>query len=150
MVIMLDYKQKVLSSVGCAVCSVAFLLIEVFSIAIGVAFKDDCPAENRLPGFLVIFGIVSVTRQFLPLYDPIKRLFEGFIVLWFILENSWLYHSFKPSLTNSSQTSHCNEILYFFTFWVICMTWLGIFVVIILPVCLLCGIIIRKVKNTSV
>ena len=100
----------------------------------GAKYKDECPAEDKIPIYLIVAGAVGAFRNLISLgrrakqsdnqdeeeqskNRPLESILDCFLFVWFICGNVWIYKNYKPSF-DDSQSDYCNQTLYMFAFWV--------------------------------
>ncbi|CAH3021083.1 unnamed protein product, partial [Porites evermanni] len=111
-------------------CLVTFPL-QIAMIVMGAKYKDDCPAENMIPIYLIVAGSaglfsiccaggVRCTSQEddQQTVNPLSGLIQLFLFAWFIAGNVWIYSNYEPNYTDPSSPDFCNKTLYLFAFWV--------------------------------
>ena len=122
------YTHTFLPTVGCTVMIGVTIVIPVFMIIVGSVKMNDCPAQPSIPVYLVVGGVLGVTKPVLgvqgrlrrPLTDeegvdvpdaPIpwhRRIEFGgsinfFLTVWFVLGE---YFVFSSSSSNSNSNSN--------------------------------------------
>jgi hypothetical protein len=110
---------------------------------LGAKYKDDCPAEDYIPIYLIVAGAVLIVRNFSsmcsrasdrnddndgeddknPVHKCCDSILDLFTFCWFITGNYWIYHIYEPSY-NSTDDDYCNKTLYLFAFWITTSTYI--------------------------
>ena len=80
------------------------------------AFQDNEKAERR-PGRTV--------------FQAIGLIANVFQMVWIIIGSFWVYSKYEPSY-NQTNSDYCEKTVYLFTFWVITITHIGLFVTLLI------------------
>ena len=111
----------------------------------GVGGLNECPAEKKIPIYLLVGGITMLVV--LPL-TVIMKLFQScvnkdgplgilfkcydglfmnclaiFFLVWFICGNVWVYSTRDVEFSNKTSPIYCDELTYRFAYWVIIATY---------------------------
>ncbi|XP_070552905.1 transmembrane protein 272-like [Ptychodera flava] len=145
-------KDKISGSVVASIASLVVagisLSVLIAMIVIGAIYKDQCPAQPNIPIFLIVGGTVTIVSFFLMIYTGHKRrrgmkkdydrakcwcgLIGAFLVVWFIAGNVWIYGTrYKPSYTEPNPFIYCHKGLYLFSFHLLNVTYILIFVILL-------------------
>ncbi|MPC19623.1 uncharacterized protein LOC123507468 [Portunus trituberculatus] len=153
-------------TVGCTVMIGVTIVIPVFMIILGSLKMNDCPAQPYIPIYLVVGGVLGVTKPVLgvqgrlhrPLTDEEgadlqdasvpwhRRLeFSGsinfFLSAWFIMGCVWVYRIYEPDYSNKGASNYCDQILYQFAFWLVT----SVYIIVGLLISCVCGLSIATV-----
>ena len=111
----------------------------------GAKYKDDCPAEDKIPIYLIVMGAVLIFRNLSSLCSKMcsndddagddqdnksapqkccDSILDLFMFCWFISGNYWIYHIYEPSYSKSDD--YCNKTLYLFSFWLMTASYIFI------------------------
>ncbi|XP_023230421.1 uncharacterized protein LOC111630539 [Centruroides sculpturatus] len=103
------------------------------TILLGVTYLTECPAQNKVPIFLIIGGIglfietiLFATNRFIENFKKRKTYLKIplitlliFLLSWFILGCVWVYKMYPPVYDDKYDKQYCNKKLYLFTLWMI-------------------------------
>lgn len=127
-------------------------IIPIAEIAIGAVYLHECSVQEKIPIYLIVMGVFTLTLNILSCLpctqDPkdgseslLSRgctvwnsLVSTFLFCWFITGNVWIYSVYEPSyIKNGTDPSlYCNKTLYLFAFWTTTLVYilLGVFLLI--------------------
>ena len=118
-----------------------FDLMGILIFFSGAKYKNDCPAEDKIPIYLIVAGAVGVFRNLISLGQrakqsdnqdeeeekrkrPVESILDCFLFVWFICGNVWIYQNYRHVSFERGDTNYCNETLYHFAFWITTSTYI--------------------------
>ncbi|XP_060078454.1 transmembrane protein 272-like [Ylistrum balloti] len=131
------------------ICIGLSLAIPITEIVIGASFIHDCPAQRLIPIYLVVAGVFGTLKgigligqnvkarkdksnetgdeEKKSTTNPFDSIVNMFLFAWFICGNVWVY-GLKDQWVSSPSTAgnYCHPTLYYFSFWVITLTYIMI------------------------
>lgn len=130
-----------LSTVAYTIVIAIGMAIPVTMIIIGVLFKDECPAETKIPIYLIVAGSTETTKTIFKIISrcsksqekrekdqtkphPLNTLIGLFNFIWFICGNVWVYGTTDYNTDDPKTNNYCNATLYWFSFWLITSTYI--------------------------
>ncbi|XP_055895235.1 transmembrane protein 272-like [Biomphalaria glabrata] len=135
------------------------MVIPISMIVIGAIFKDDCPAEQMIPIYLIVAGCFHVVGEILSIIQFCRKTPEDteaqekytnhitctistlncFNLSWFIAGCVFIYRAKEyVQFTDKNAPNFCHEILYMFAFWITNSSFVIVGVVICFAGCIGC------------
>lgn len=147
-------------SKACAVPVMAcFSGLYLAMLVIGVIYLDDCRVNDKIPIWLIVFGVFGwlklmlENRNWIPIgrcrnqteeemeKSPLNKIvgvLNFFLFAWFITGNVWVFEQYGyVNYENTTALNYCNQTAYLFAFWV--MVALYIVIAIVIGLTCLCG-----------
>uniref|UniRef100_A0A3Q2Q6C8 Uncharacterized protein n=1 Tax=Fundulus heteroclitus TaxID=8078 RepID=A0A3Q2Q6C8_FUNHE len=138
-------------------CSMLFNFITpILQISVGAVYLDECPIQEKIPIFLITFGVIQLVLNFTTCLsckdsknDTLLKLRQGctvlksittlFLFCWFIAGNVWVYSVYQPSYSKNATdvSSYCNKTLYLVALWTVTAVYiiLGLILLLLLIGC---------------
>ncbi|XP_076360063.1 transmembrane protein 272-like [Tachypleus tridentatus] len=132
-----DFLRKVivliLGTLGCTVVIGITVVIPFSMIIIGSSYINACPAEAKIPIYLIVAGGFGVLKNVLNFWSRCRRTEEEeqlkqnpqdtilncFLFAWFIAGCVWIYKIYEPEYDDVSSPYYCNRTVYLFAFWLV-------------------------------
>lgn len=105
------------------------VFLPILQIAVGVTYRNDCPANISIPLWLIIQGIfmifLVVSIVFFKYYDCslMTSVIVVFLISWLIRGSIWVYRSNGDISFDPQQNIYCNRICYNVAFWSVTSIW---------------------------
>ncbi|XP_071950285.1 transmembrane protein 272-like isoform X2 [Antedon mediterranea] len=131
-----------LNTLCCTIMMALILAVPITMIVIGAVYKDDCPAQDKIPIYLIVGGAFTIAKNLMDLCSRWSKrrtedgednqmskqgacssLFGCFLFAWFIAGNVWIYGT-DPNTDNVNALNYCNGTLYYFSFWLLNSTYI--------------------------
>jgi len=127
--------STVLFLVLLGLCSFVPLLM----VIIGSIYAHDCPAQNFIPIYLIVGGVVGLVKIFSSLYyrwkywkkgnprpetmnpSPLDGLLNLFLLGWFIAGCVIVFGIYTPEFNDNLAANYCHYVVYWFAFIVLVM-----------------------------
>ncbi|KAK3100334.1 hypothetical protein FSP39_018298, partial [Pinctada imbricata] len=143
--------------------------------SLGAKYLDDCPAERKIPIYLIVAGVFSFVSLIISMANncskkkkkddeqedektskkpsvltSIDSLINLFLTIWFILGNVWVYSTYDDFVREpTTSQNYCDPTLYYFAFWIITLTYILIGVAIIFCCTFFCVTICCVAKKAA-
>ena len=146
----------ILASVGWMIILSVTSLLPVVALVLGLTNKDNCQQEPNIPMYLIVFGVMGICQCCILTagvvlkkpciqcvgerswrkFDHWRRIVSccamACLFIWFICGNVWVYRNYDGYYDNQSKnyykfTLDCDKVVYLFAFWLICVTYLVVF-----------------------
>ncbi|RNA24029.1 hypothetical protein BpHYR1_004358 [Brachionus plicatilis] len=119
-----DGTKKLSSILGPIFIFGFFLFLPILQIAVGTKYKNECPANNSIPFWLIIQGIfiifLDISIVFFKYYDCSMIPNCGilmFLVSWLIRGSIWVYGYRGDFSFDPQENSYCNRNCFSVAFW---------------------------------
>ncbi|XP_038066149.1 uncharacterized protein LOC119736195 [Patiria miniata] len=146
-----------------ALCTILITLwptIPVSMVVMGAVFIHDCPLEPKIPIYLLVTGacyfprtLLDVVVRFCRPRHPedekstmcrvtvaLRRVQLFFLFVFMIVGNVWVYRNYSPS-EDPDSVDYCYGPLYYFTFWLMTVTYIviasGCLCMVVMTLCLI-------------
>uniref|UniRef100_A0A3Q2DVA0 Si:dkey-19b23.12 n=1 Tax=Cyprinodon variegatus TaxID=28743 RepID=A0A3Q2DVA0_CYPVA len=150
-----DSTKKSPAATGCS--KAVICIIPIAEIAIGAIYLHECPAQEKIPIYLIVMGVFSLTLNLLTCLpcvsnsesDGPTKLSRGFTVwnslvstflfAWFITGNVWIYSIYQPNYSKNSTDlgAYCDKTLYLFAFWITTLVYILVGLFLLTGCCVL-------------
>ncbi|RNA04446.1 hypothetical protein BpHYR1_036489 [Brachionus plicatilis] len=127
-----------LSKILISILFFGFLIImPILQIAIGIAYRNDCPANISIPLWLIVEGIFAlllvISILFFKYFDCslMTSVLGVFLISWLIRGSIWIYGSKSViSFDSEDDRYYCNPVCFNVAFWSITSIWflIGFFI----------------------
>lgn len=154
------------STLGVLLFIIAFAT-PIAMVAVGFFTLKKCPLQDKIPLWLVIFGIsvtiMSTVQLSIKIYVNTRRrlkaneekginvfnfFFSIFIISWFLAGNTWVYQTFSiKKFDTNDDTNYCDQICYLVAFWIITSIW--IIICLLCSLCCFCCFIVLLIKRRN-
>ncbi|XP_078323497.1 transmembrane protein 272-like isoform X1 [Crassostrea virginica] len=133
----------IMGTLGCTICLGIILAIPISMIVMGGVYYNDCPAEWRIPLYLIVGGSVGIIKNFSSLCQKVKNdrdnaedenvkttkvdsLLNCFLLAWFIFGNVIIYRTYGEFTPDKgvNPERYCNQTLYDYAFWLTTATYI--------------------------
>nr|XP_057903472.1 transmembrane protein 272-like isoform X2 [Doryrhamphus excisus]XP_057903473.1 transmembrane protein 272-like isoform X2 [Doryrhamphus excisus] len=131
------------------VVNIIWWMLMIAGIGLGATHVDLCPAQPRIPVYLMVLGVASLLALSATYCRCIweggvmsaatwlcMTLLHFFTFCWFIAGTHWIYTMYPPNYT-PGEAEYCHKTTYQFAFVVTTLLWGGISITLFCGACLL-------------
>ncbi|KAJ8401729.1 hypothetical protein AAFF_G00377000 [Aldrovandia affinis] len=111
------------------------IAIPISQIVLGAIYLDKCPVEPRIPIYLVVSGVFTISLLLMSCLPCARKREDGekntlssictmwnslvslFLFCWFIAGNVWIYSIYAPNY-DPTDPKYCDRTVYLFAFWI--------------------------------
>lgn len=135
-----------------------FSFVPLLMVIVGSVYVHECPAQNFIPIYLIVGGVVGLVKIFTSLYyrwkywkkgtarpenmnpNPIDGILNLFLLAWFITGCVLVFRMYLPEFNDETAANYCHVVVYWFAFIVLVMELIFLIAVGFLLCC--CGCLI--------